>query len=518
MKRKIYHAWLGALSLGLLLASSGSGANTLTANVADYNAAKVATADGVLTVPANLATYSVTGTSILSVGSNLVVTLPLNFAFASTPSLSNTGTSTFTLVSGGSGSRSATFQIATAALTSGQSASLDGFMVQGATALETLTPVADALPLTVQAIGNDPTPLSVGAFASEPGTTAIYVGAIQFIDQQAPSLGKLYYGSPDTTLIVTSATAISAQTVDYATSTAPVLNPDGSKNSLAPGDTATITIGGNYLGIVSAFSSSTSDCKSPISQGSVTPTAFTVPDVALNTEVFFCINAGGVIPLQYQPQGFVPVTVTPGTSTDFLSPPVTVEFPGYVSCQVPNGNTTGACVSKAFAAGPVSAGGTTTLTFVVDNTGFVGFKGGSLGALGTQATQAAAGSQTGLAFTDNLPPGLAVASPNGLTGSCGGGTITAFPGSHTISLAGGSLATGATCTFSVDVAVLAGGAILNVLGPVISDQAPAGGGFASAQINVIEPTPTLGTGVLGLLGGLLALLSVKFLRRRTSVD
>jgi hypothetical protein len=388
---------------------------------------------------------------------------------------------------------------------------LNTFNVNGATALETLTPVADALPLTIQAIGTDETPLSVGAFASEPGATDVYVGAIQFIDQTPPSNGKLYSSSPDTTLIVTSATAISAQTVDAETSSVAVLNPDGTLNTLATTDTATVTIGGNFLGIASAFSSSTSNCTSPISQGTVTPNSFTVPNVAINVEVFFCINAGGVATLQYMPNGFVPVTVTPGTSTDFLGAPVDVEFPGYVGCQSGTSGT-GACVSKAFGAGPIASGSTTSLTFTIDAAGFSGFR---VGTLGAQVTPRGSSSQTGLAFTDHLPPGMFVATPNGLESGTCSGTITAPPGSNTISFAGGTLATGDVCSFSVNVLVIGSGTIVNAFGPITSDQAPAGGGFASAQIIVSQQIPALGAGALGLLVGLLALVSMRAMRRQS---
>ena len=57
-----------------------------------------------------------------------------------------------------------------------------------------------------------------------------------------------------------------------------------------------------------------------------------------------------------------------------------------------------------------------------------------------------------VALATTLPDGLVVASPNGVDGDCGGGTVTADPGSGTIALSGGFVELIGTCTFSVDVA------------------------------------------------------------------
>jgi hypothetical protein len=90
-------------------------------------------------------------------------------------------------------------------------------------------------------------------------------------------------------------------------------------------------------------------------------------------------------------------------------------------------------ISKLFGtAGSILPGGTTTLSFTIEN---------------PNATVAL----NGVAFIDTLPAGLVVATPNGLNGSCGGGIITATPGSGSISLTGAMLAAGASCTFSVNV-------------------------------------------------------------------
>jgi hypothetical protein len=90
-------------------------------------------------------------------------------------------------------------------------------------------------------------------------------------------------------------------------------------------------------------------------------------------------------------------------------------------------------------------------------------------------------SLTGVGFTDTLPAGLVVATPNGLSGSCGGGTITAAAGS--ISLAGATLTVGASCMFSVNVQAASTGFWTNTTSAVSSVEGGSGG-TASASINV----------------------------------
>jgi uncharacterized repeat protein (TIGR01451 family) len=61
----------------------------------------------------------------------------------------------------------------------------------------------------------------------------------------------------------------------------------------------------------------------------------------------------------------------------------------------------------------------------------------------------------GIGFTDTLPPGLVISTPDKFTGSCDGGMITEMAGSHSISLSGATLDPGATCTFSLSVTATA---------------------------------------------------------------
>jgi hypothetical protein len=324
-----------ALGMSSVQAIAGGGApRVLTVSVADYNAALVKQAGDILTVPSGLATYAVNAGS-LEINSRFTVTLPTNFTFGSQPSFAATSATTFALTSGGIGSQSATFIVGTTPLVAGQSVALNTFSVAGATALETPIPVVNALPISLQSTNNalitnnDPAPLTKPAFGSEPGASAIFVGAIQFIDLTSPVLGTKFGTDPaqDSPTAVLSAIAISPELVDAATQSVPVLQPSGALNTLSTADTATVSISGLFNGITSAFSSATSDCTTPASTGTVSPSQLTIPGVAINTEVFFCVTSNGTTLLTQNPNGFQP-TVTPGTSTDFIGAGVNNEFPG----------------------------------------------------------------------------------------------------------------------------------------------------------------------------------------------
>ncbi|MGK7294242.1 MAG: beta strand repeat-containing protein [Candidatus Wenzhouxiangella sp. M2_3B_020] len=119
--------------------------------------------------------------------------------------------------------------------------------------------------------------------------------------------------------------------------------------------------------------------------------------------------------------------------------------------------------SKVFTPNAIAVGGASTLTFTIDNSG------SSLAA-------------DALAFSDPLPAGLTVAaSPN--TASTCGGTVSAAAGSATIGFSGGSVAAGATCTVSVDVAGNTEGSFTNVSGSLTSSSGDSGA--ASDTIDVV---------------------------------
>ncbi len=95
--------------------------------------------------------------------------------------------------------------------------------------------------------------------------------------------------------------------------------------------------------------------------------------------------------------------------------------------------------TKSFGASSIALNGSTSLTFNLSlgNTG----GGGGTGALG---------------FTDSLPAGLVVSTPNGLSSiSCSGGStpgsVTATAGAGSITLSGMNLAMLGNCSFSVNV-------------------------------------------------------------------
>jgi uncharacterized repeat protein (TIGR01451 family) len=155
-------------------------------------------------------------------------------------------------------------------------------------------------------------------------------------------------------------------------------------------------------------------------------------------------------------------------------------------------------ISKVFGAANIPVGGTASLGFTISNSN--------------------SGSLTGVGFTDTLPAGLIVATPNGLTGSCGGGTITATAGSGSVSLSGATLAASSSCNFSVNVTGTTAGTQNNTTSTVSSNEGGAGG-VASASLVVQTPTvPVLSPRALAVLALLLAGLGwgLASLRRQRS--
>ncbi|MBM0278080.1 DUF7933 domain-containing protein, partial [Micromonospora tarensis] len=87
--------------------------------------------------------------------------------------------------------------------------------------------------------------------------------------------------------------------------------------------------------------------------------------------------------------------------------------------------------------------------------------------------------------------GLVVATPNGLTGSCGGGTIAATAGGGSISLAGATLPAGGSCTFSVNVTGTTSGTKVNTSSPVDSNESGPGTPAAASITVRVAAAPTI---------------------------
>ena len=119
--------------------------------------------------------------------------------------------------------------------------------------------------------------------------------------------------------------------------------------------------------------------------------------------------------------------------------------------------------SKSFTPAIIASGGTSTLTFTIDNT-------------------ASALAATGLAFTDCLPAGVVVADPSNASPTCSGGSLTAGAESGTITYSGGSVPAGASCTIQVDVTSNTLGTHQNITGDLTSSSGNSG--LALADLTV----------------------------------
>jgi hypothetical protein len=137
-------------------------------------------------------------------------------------------------------------------------------------------------------------------------------------------------------------------------------------------------------------------------------------------------------------------------------------------------------ISKVFGAANVAVNGTTSLTLTITNPN-------------------AGTALSGVAVTDNLPTGLVVATPSGLSDTCGG-VATAVAGSTSVSLSGGSIAASSSCAVGVNVTPTTSGPELNTTGNVTSTNGGTGN-VASASLQagdfkilVFPPSETIPAG------------------------
>src|SRR5207237_216478 len=129
-------------------------------------------------------------------------------------------------------------------------------------------------------------------------------------------------------------------------------------------------------------------------------------------------------------------------------------------------------ISKAFGAASIPLNGSTSLTFTI---------------LNNNTTTAL----SGIGFSDTLPAGLVVSTPNGLvvSGSCSGASVTATQGTSVVSLSGVTLAATvppgvSSCTVIVNVTGTAAGLQSNTTSAVTSTEGGTGLTSNTATVKV----------------------------------
>jgi hypothetical protein len=98
---------------------------------------------------------------------------------------------------------------------------------------------------------------------------------------------------------------------------------------------------------------------------------------------------------------------------------------------------------------------------------------------------------TGVAFTDIMPAGVVIASPNNINGFCTGGSAGVANGNSggtTTSLLNTTLVPNSLCTYNIDVIGLTAGTKLNSTGPIASS---AGNGAAATATLIVASPATI---------------------------
>jgi uncharacterized repeat protein (TIGR01451 family) len=123
--------------------------------------------------------------------------------------------------------------------------------------------------------------------------------------------------------------------------------------------------------------------------------------------------------------------------------------------------------SKSFVPATIGPGSISTLTFVIDN---------------IERPPA-----TDLAFTDNLPAGLVIATPANAMTTCTNGVLTAPEGGATITFSGGNLPSNSVCSITVNVTGGSAGVYTNTSGDLTSSEGNSGNTTADLTISAGLP-------------------------------
>jgi uncharacterized repeat protein (TIGR01451 family) len=123
-------------------------------------------------------------------------------------------------------------------------------------------------------------------------------------------------------------------------------------------------------------------------------------------------------------------------------------------------------ITKSFSPSSIVAGGTSTLTLVINNPNAIAL--------------------TGLGFTDNFPTDITVAAAPGATNSCGG-TFTTVANDVSINLANGGVPANSTCTVSVKVTGIIAGSYANTSDGVSSLETGIPGNPSNTAVLDITP-------------------------------
>jgi hypothetical protein len=124
-------------------------------------------------------------------------------------------------------------------------------------------------------------------------------------------------------------------------------------------------------------------------------------------------------------------------------------------------------ISKAFSPSTILVGGTSTLSFTINNPNM-------------------SQSQAGIFFRDMFPAGMQVAAVPNATNTCGG-IFTAPAGATVVRLNGGTLAVGASCSLSVLVKGTMAGMLPNTTGQIVSNPGGTGATSNTATLTVNNP-------------------------------